>query len=153
VPELRFTNVSPDGGDDVLVHWQHVHNMIIPTAPLSVDEIRVRAVRNHLTVTYHDDTLVGCSTVRPPDDDRAAATVIVRVLPEHRRKGFGQRMYTEALAMAYGLGARVIETVVLATNEDGLRFAARRGYVETERYVVENTTIPFVDLRLTDTAG
>jgi hypothetical protein len=59
-------------------------------------------------------------------------------------------MYAEALATAYEIGARVIETVVLATNTDGLRFATRHGYVETGRYVLDQATIPFVDLRLTD---
>ncbi|SCE65704.1 Acetyltransferase (GNAT) family protein [Micromonospora coriariae] len=145
--------MRPDGGDAVLTDWQHVHNVIIATEPLSVEEIRVRAHRNRLTATYHGDTLVGCSTVRPPADDRATATVIIRVLPEHRRQGFGEQMYVEALATAYEIGARVIETVVLASNEEGLRFAERHGYVEIDRYILDGDTTPFIDLRLTDTAG
>jgi GNAT superfamily N-acetyltransferase len=145
--------VRPEGDDAVRADWRHVHNLIIPTSPLSVEEIRVRARRNRLTVTYHGDTLVGCSTVRPPADDRATATVIVRVLPQHRRQGFGGQMYDEALTAAYEIGARVIETVVLASNEEGLRFAERHGYVEIDRYVLDGDTIPFIDLRLADTAG
>ena len=150
--DLRFETVRPDGGDAVLKDWQHVHNLIIPSAPLSAEEIRVRAHRNHLTVTYHGDTLVGCSTVRPPADDRATATVIVRVLPEHRRQGFGEQMYVEALTTAHDTGAHVIETVVLASNEEGLQFAERHGYVEIDRYLLDGDTIPFVHLRLTNTA-
>jgi hypothetical protein len=42
----------------------------------------------------------------------------------------------------------VIETVVLASNEDGLRFARRHGFVEIDRYVLAGDAIPFVDLRL-----
>ncbi|MET8040365.1 GNAT family N-acetyltransferase [Micromonospora sp. NPDC005215] len=153
MPDLRFETVRPDGDDGVCSDWQYVHNLIIPTSPLSVDEIRARADRNRLNVAYHGDTLVGCSTVRPPMDDQATATVIVRVLPEHRRQGLGGQLYDEALSAAYEIGARVLETVVLASNEDGLRFAERHGYVEIDRYVLDGDTIPFVDLRLAAPAG
>ncbi|BCY11590.1 GNAT family N-acetyltransferase [Actinoplanes sp. L3-i22] len=153
MPHLRFEAVQPDGDDALRADWQHAHNLIIPTSPLSADEIRVRARRNHLTVTYRGDMLVGCSTIRPPKDDRATATVIVRVLPEHRRQGFGAQMYDRALTAAYEIGARVIETVVLASNEEGLRFAERHGFVEIDRYTLEGDTIPFIDLRLADAAG
>ena len=52
---------------------------IIPTAPLSTDEVRERAGRNHLEVLYADDVAVGCSTVRPPSDS-STATVIAPCL-------------------------------------------------------------------------
>jgi hypothetical protein len=42
----------------------------------------------------------------------------------------------------------VIETVVLAANEDGLRFARRHGFAEIERYVLPGETTEWVDLRL-----
>jgi L-amino acid N-acyltransferase YncA len=148
VSELRFEQVPPDGDDGGLFAWQRIHNLIIPTAPLSVDEIVERAQRNHLEVAYLDDEAVGCSTVRPPTNDTGTATVIARVLPEHRRQGFGEQLYRRGLATAQALGARVIVTVVLASNEDGLRFARQHGFVETQRYVLPGDTIPFVDLRL-----
>lgn len=94
---------------------------------------------------------MGCSTVRPPAGGTAAATVIARVLPGHRRRGFGEQIYLRALATARGLGAEVIETVVLASNEDGLRFARQHGFAETDRYVLPGDTVPYVDLRLTGT--
>lgn len=37
---------------------------------------------------------------------------------------------------------------MLASNEEGLRFALARGFVEVERYVLPGDTIPFVALRL-----
>jgi GNAT superfamily N-acetyltransferase len=144
---LRFEQVLPGERAAVLHEWRHIHNLIIPTAPLSVDEVRERAGRNHLEVAYLDGRAVGCATVRPPTGD--TATVIVRVLPEHRRRGFGEQIYQYALARARQLGAQVIETVVLETNEDGLRFAVHHGFVEIERYVLPGDTVPFVTLRLT----
>ncbi|MFK4145126.1 GNAT family N-acetyltransferase [Streptomyces sp. NPDC004065] len=145
MPDLRIR--QPDG-DDTLRDWQHVHNVIIPTHPLSLEEVRERAGRNHLEVAHLGDVLVGCSTVRPPSDGTATATVIARVLAEHRGRGFGKQLYARGLARARELGATVIETVVLSSNEDGLRFAHRHGFVETERYLLPGDTIPWVDLRL-----
>jgi GNAT superfamily N-acetyltransferase len=70
------------------------------------------------------------------------------VLPEYRRRGYGTRLYEDGLAHARGLGARAIETCVLAVNEDGLRFAGARGFVETDRYVLDGETDEWLDLRL-----
>ncbi|MFF5787927.1 GNAT family N-acetyltransferase [Streptomyces sp. NPDC012693] len=138
---------QPDG-DATLKDWQYAHNMIIPTHSLSLDEVRERAQRNHLEIAYLDDDLVGCSTVRPPTDETPAATVIARVLAAHRKRGFGEELYVRGLDRARQLGAEVIETVVLSSNEDGLRFALRHGFVETERYLLPGDTIPWIDLRL-----
>ncbi|MEE4541181.1 GNAT family N-acetyltransferase [Streptomyces sp. V4-01] len=132
--------------------WRHVHNAVIPTAPLSLDEVRERVRRNHLEVVYRGGALVGCTTLRPPppDDPAATATVIARVLPAHRGRGVGAALCARGVAQARARGARTIETVVLASNADGLRFAEARGFVEFERYVLPGDTIPFVTLRLRD---
>jgi GNAT superfamily N-acetyltransferase len=149
VSSLRFEQVQPNGREAILRDWQDIHNLIIPTAPLAVDEVRARAQRNHLEVAYLDRTAVGCSTVRPPTNDTATATVIARVRPEHRRRGFGEQIYQRAAARAREHGAQVIETVVLESNADGLQFAYHHGFAEIERYLLPDHTIPFVTLRLT----
>lgn len=127
--------------------WRRIHNAIIPTAPLTLDEVRERAGRNRLEVAYLGGVAVGCSTVRPPAGDSPAATVIARVLPGHRRNGIGQALYEAGLSHARALGATVIETIVLASNEDGLRFALARDFVEVERYVLDGDTIAYITLR------
>jgi GNAT superfamily N-acetyltransferase len=143
--ELRIHRPDDDGA---LKDWQYVHNTVIPTHHLSMDDVRDRAARHHLEVAYLGDVLVGCSTVRPPADDTATATVIARVLGPHRGQGFGGELYERGLARAREAGARVIETVVLSSNEDGRRFARRHGFVETERYLLPGETVPWIDLRL-----
>ncbi|MFD3470415.1 GNAT family N-acetyltransferase [Streptomyces sp. NPDC058682] len=145
MPDLRFR--EPDC-DAALKDWQHVHNVIIPTHVLSLEEVRERSERHCLEILYLGDTLVGCSTVRPPTDDTATATVIARVLAAHRGRGFGEALYARGLQQARELGARVIETVVLSSNDDGLRFALKHGFVETERYLLPGDTVPWIDLRL-----
>jgi L-amino acid N-acyltransferase YncA len=74
--------------------------------------------------------------------------VIVRVLAAHRGQGFGEELYARGLNRARELGAEVIETVVLSSNLDGLRFAQKHGFVETEHYLLPGDTIPWIDLRL-----
>ncbi|MET7649394.1 MULTISPECIES: GNAT family N-acetyltransferase [unclassified Streptomyces] len=135
-------------GEGMLEQWRHVHNTIVPPAAMSLDEVRERAGRYRLENAYVGDVLVGCSTVRPPEGQEAVATVIARVLPEYRGRGHGAALYDHALAHARVLGARVVETCVLAVNEDGLRFARARGFVEVERYVLDGGTAEWVDLRL-----
>ncbi|WP_339128017.1 GNAT family N-acetyltransferase [Streptomyces sp. f51] len=145
MPILRIE--APDD-EARLADWRHVHNVIVPPAALSLDEVRERVRRYRLEVAYLGDVLVGCTTVRPPTDDTATATVIARVLAEHRGQGFGEELYARGLEQARASGARVIETVVLAANGDGLRFARRHGFTETERYVLPGETAEWVDLRL-----
>lgn len=143
--ELR---IVPVDGDTMLQDWRYVHNAIIPTAVLSLAEVRERAGRNRLAVAYLGEVAMGCSTVRPPADGASAATVIARVLPDHRGRGFGGVLYERGLADARALGAEVIETCVLESNPEGLRFALGHGFVEIERYVLPGDSVPFIDLRL-----
>jgi RimJ/RimL family protein N-acetyltransferase len=50
--------------------------------------------------------------------------------------------------IARELGARRIETVVLAANTEGLRFAERHGFVEFDRYTLPGESALWIDLRL-----
>ena len=131
---LRIEPVSIDTADA----WREIHNLIIPPHQLTRDDMRDRLSRNRLTLAYADGTLVGNATIRPPAADSATATVIVRILPAHRRRGHGTAYLTAVLAEARGLGADRIETVVLTANADGLRFAVRHGFAEFHRYVVDD---------------
>ncbi|BCJ42001.1 hypothetical protein GCM10010168_66220 [Actinoplanes ianthinogenes] len=140
-------HLLPADAEARLQDWQRIHNAIIPTAPLTLDEVRERAGRNRLEVAYLGGVAVGCSTVRPPAGDPPAATVIARVLPGHRRQGIGRALYEKGLAQAAEWGATGIETIVLATNEAGLRFALAHGFTEVERYTLDGDEIPFVTLR------
>ncbi|MFE2286562.1 GNAT family N-acetyltransferase [Streptomyces sp. NPDC059443] len=136
------------GFEAALRDWQYVHNLIIPTDELSLEAVRERSARNVLDVAHLGDTLVGCMTVRPPAEGSTTATVIARILPAYRGRGFGRELYAYGLAQARKLGAEVIETVVLTSNPEGLRFAQAAGFVEFDRYVLPGHTVPFVDLRL-----
>ena len=133
-----------------LLDWQRIHNEIIPTDPLTVDEVRERSGRHRLEVAYAGPDAVGNSTVRRPTDD-GGAMVIARVLPPYRRRGIGTLLYERGLVVARSWAdERPVETVVLASNEDGLAFALAVGFVEVERYLLPGDTIPYVALALAD---
>lgn len=140
--DLRIERPTTDA---MLEDWRHVHNVIVPPAALSLDEVRERARRNVLEVAYVDDVLVGCTTVRAPDED-GVVTVIARVLPEHRRQGIGGQLYAHALDQASD--ARAVETVVLESNAAGLAFALAHGFAELERYVLPGEEARWITLRL-----
>ncbi|MFI5728911.1 GNAT family N-acetyltransferase [Kribbella sp. NPDC051587] len=138
---LRIVRVDDEA---TLLDWRRVHNEIVPPAALSVEEVRERSTRNILEVAYDGDVLVGCSTVRPPSAETAAETVIARVLPPYRRRGFGETLYQHCLAQTGG----PVETHILASNVEGIRFAEHHGFVEVETYVLPGETESWVLLRL-----
>lgn len=116
--------------------WRQVHNRVIPTHQLTADDMRERLTRNHLTLGYEGQELVGNATVRPAYPE-SPPTVIVRILPAHRRRGLGSAYWRELIAHDVSLQGCNLATVVLTANEDGLRFAESLGFVETERYAVD----------------
>lgn len=135
-------------GADTATLWRDIHNAVIPAHALTSEEVQERRTRNSLTLAYDGAELVGNATVRPPGPDSMTATVIVRILPDHRRQGLGSEYLAAMLAEARRMGAQRIETVVLASNEDGLAFAGRHGFVEFDRYVLDGETATYVDLYL-----
>lgn len=128
--------------------WAEVHNRIIPADPLADADVIERMGRNELTLAYDGDVLVGNATLRPPTGDARVATVIVRILPEHRGRGLGTEYFDAILERAVELEPDRIETVVLAANADGLRFAEGLSFVEHDRYVLDGDTAEWVDLHL-----
>jgi GNAT superfamily N-acetyltransferase len=141
---LRIVPVSPDA----ITLWRDIHNAVIPAHALTSGDVHERLARHRLTLAYDAGELVGNATIRPPGPDSMTATVIVRILPGYRRKGLGSEYLAAMLAEARSMGAQRIETVVLASNQDGLAFAGRHGFVEFDRYVLDGETAEYVDLYL-----
>lgn len=134
--------VSASG--ELLEVWRDVHNTVIAAGPLTSQEVAERAARFDLSLAYLDDLLVGNATVRAPED--GAVTVIVRILPEHRRRGLGSEYLLALLAPLRDRGIERINTVVLAANVEGLAFAYRHGFVEVGRYVKD--AVAYIELEL-----
>jgi GNAT superfamily N-acetyltransferase len=127
---------------ELLERWREVHNIIIPPMPLTADDVAERSQRYELTVAFADHVLVGNATLRAPAD--GAVTLIVRILPEHRRQGFGGEYFEVLLDQESAKAATRITTVVLVTNVDGLDFARHRGFEVTSRYDING--VDFVEM-------
>lgn len=135
---MRLTIIPATGGAARAVASRAQHRDPVFTAQ---QRGRRRACdRNHLTLAYLDGVLVGNATVRPVQD--GAVTVIVLILPEHRRQGLGSEYLRAVLQGARVLAAERIDTVVTAANASGL--AVRHGFVEADRYDVDGAA--FIDL-------
>ena len=132
--------------DEVIADaWAQVHNLIIPSNPLTVEQVVERSTVYVLDVAYLGGVVVGCSTVRPASAEEPV-TVIVRILPAWRRRGWGSVLLAHALTHARAFGAVHVQTIVHASNADGLEFAVHRGFVETDRYTLEGDSVPYVHL-------
>ena len=140
--DLAFIRVTDDQKADV---WTQVHNQIISSDPLTVEQVVERSKLYALDLATLEGTTVGCSTVRPVVDD-APVTVIVRILPTYRRRGLGSALLAYALTHAKAWDADHIQTIVHGSNLDGLEFALRRGFVETDRYTLEGESVPYIHL-------
>ena len=139
---LTFARVTDERTADA---WRRVHNEIIPSDPLTLDQVVGRTATYTLDLASLGDVVVGCSTVRPAADN-APVTVIVRILPAFRKRGYGSTFLSHALSRARELDAVNVQTIVHASNSDGMDFAVRRGFVETARYTMEGDTVPYVHL-------
>jgi GNAT superfamily N-acetyltransferase len=145
VVEVRFEQVADEQS---LADWRRVHNEVVPTHLLTLDQVAIRSRHHRLELAYVDGVAAGNSTVRRPTEEEGAM-VIARVLPSHRRRGVGTALYTRGLEVARAWADdRPIETVVLASNEAGLAFALARGFVEVERYLLPGDSVPYVALTL-----
>ncbi|WP_183407121.1 GNAT family N-acetyltransferase [Nocardioides marmorisolisilvae] len=140
--QLRIVEVTEETEDA----WRQIHNTIIPASPLSAEEISERRQVNLLTLAYAGEDLVGNATVRSPTDNSDTRTVIVKILPEYRNRGYGTEYLAQMLEVARQLGSQRIETVVLVANVDGMRFAVGNWFCEIDRYVVDGAE--YVDLAL-----
>ena len=125
--------------------WQRVHNEVIPPDPLSLEQVKERSKIRFLDVAHLGSELVGCATIRPANDEDPV-TVIVRILPPFRRQGLGSQYLSRSLSIARTQSTITIQTIVLASNVDGLEFALHRGFMETERYTPDGHTVPYIVL-------
>ena len=69
--DVRFVEVADE---QTVADWRHIHNAIIPTDPLSLDEVRERSgiVGTGWSSPTSNRTRSGNSTVRRPTDDAGA---------------------------------------------------------------------------------
>jgi GNAT superfamily N-acetyltransferase len=123
---------SADSDAD-LEAWRAVRIAVLPgERTATVAELREQArPGRHLVVAELDGVLVG-SGVADRSDVRGAS-IVARVLPEHRRRGIGTALLHDLAERALAAGHTLASAGV---DSDGdLAFAQRFGFVEVDRQV------------------
>jgi DNA-binding CsgD family transcriptional regulator/ribosomal protein S18 acetylase RimI-like enzyme len=70
-----------------------------------------------------------------PWDSTGGRDLIIMVKPDKRNQGIGTALYDNALRMAQEQGASGLHALVAEHNGDALRFAYRRGFIQTAQHL------------------
>jgi GNAT superfamily N-acetyltransferase len=154
-PTLRLLEVGPD--DDAFAAWCDVWAAVEtadrpdqPPRPAREHEVLARRllepggsrVGTHRAALLGEEVVGVLRLLLPLRDNTSVALVDLAVHPDHRRRGIGSALLTEALAVAGGAGRNRLIAEVDEPGEDapGRRFAVGRGWtcdlLETRRDLV-----------------
>jgi mycothiol synthase len=115
--------------------YVEVWNAITPGEPITVAEARRRLARQpwRLYLVAEEDGRIVGSGFAGRSDVAGRAFLMVRVLPEWRRRGIGVGLYEVCRPHAVELGAKTISGRIAEHDAESLRWAANRGFAEVGR--------------------
>jgi mycothiol synthase len=115
--------------------WAEVWNAILPREPTALEDIRRRIAREPerlylLAVENGEPAGLGfCGPSQSPE----RTALVVSVLPEHRRRGIGSRLFDGVLEHAAGLGRPRVSGTVFEDDTESRSWVQRRGFEEYDR--------------------
>jgi GNAT superfamily N-acetyltransferase len=117
--------------------WVGVWNAITPREPTALDDIRRRIAREPerlYLLAFENGEPAGLGFCGPSQSPERTA-VVVRVLPEHRRRGIGSRLLDQVVEHAAGLGRPHISGMVFEDDAESRSWVEHRGFEEYDRQV------------------
>ena len=123
--------------DADLAAWCGVWNAITPREPTELEDVKRRIERQPerlYLVAFEGDRAVGPGFCGPPESPERTA-VVVRVLPEHRRRGIGSKLLELVVAHASGLGRPQVSGMVFEDDLASIAWLTNRGFEEYDRQV------------------
>jgi len=132
-------------GYDDLARWVEVRNRALPDDPENAEMMALArsSELDHLDLLAQSDG-EPCGTAMLAGDPHSVGSshpfVEVHVLPEYRRRGAGQALFTELSRFARGLGKEGFVCEARVDDPHGSAFLGRRGYVEetrTDQYALD----------------
>lgn len=133
-------DITPCVADEDYEAWRQVRIAVLPyERTLSVAELRASESPERLMVVARMDGTVVGHGLSDRADSAGSGSVIPRVLPEHRRRGYGTALLERLIAHVEGLGFPMLRAG--ADDEGSLAFAHRFGFTEVNREVEQTYRI------------
>jgi GNAT superfamily N-acetyltransferase len=133
-------DITPCVTDEDYEAWRQVRIAVLPyERTLSVAELRASESPERLMVVARVDGTVVGHGLSDRADSAGSGSVIPRVLPEHRRRGYGTALLERLIAHVEGLGFPMLRAG--ADDEGSLAFAHRFGFTEVNREVEQTYRI------------
>ena len=123
--------------DADLAAWCDVWNAITPREPNAVEDVKRRIERQperRYLVAFDGDEVVGLGFCGPSQSPERT-TLVVRVLPEHRRRGTGSKLLDLVVAHAAQLEPPSVSGMVFEDDPDSIAWVTNRGFEEYDRQV------------------
>jgi mycothiol synthase len=117
--------------------WCEVWNAITPREPANVEDIRRRLERQPerlYLLAESDGRIVGLGFAGPSQSPERTG-LVVRVLPEFRRRGFGSELLDRLLPHAAELGRKQVSGMVFEDDSESIAWVEHRGFEEYDRQV------------------
>jgi GNAT superfamily N-acetyltransferase len=135
--------LRPVHTDDDLETWAELKSRVVPSGPVTADQLRRSAGRDRLLLLAElDGVAVGCGTA-----DRSnvggRAFIAARVLPEHRRQGIGTALVGALAEHARTLGLSGVNAFVDAAEPHSIAFAEQLGLIEVDYQLEQVRSIAF----------
>lgn len=124
--------------DADLEAWNRVRRIVVPDEPIAtIDQLRSEVAERVFLLAEVSREVVGHGMAG--DSNLADGFAMPRILPDHRRRGFGSAVLEAILDVHVAAGRR---SVASHTDDDGaLAFAVHHGFVEVDRQVEQVRTI------------
>ena len=136
---IRRTETDAD-----LETWNRVRRIIVPDEPSStIEQMRSMAAEpdRFFFLAELDGETVGSGVAS--DSNLADGFAMPRILPAHRRRGFGTAVLEALLDHHAAVGHRTVSS--RAEDDAALAFATRHGFVEIDRQIEQVRTITSVE--------
>ncbi len=135
MPELTIRRAESDTD---LEAWSHVRRICLPDEPIgTLDQMRSMLAERVFLLGESDGKVVSHGVAA--DSSLADGFVMPRVLPDHRRRGFGSTMLKAIIDIQLEIGRRSVASH--AQDEDALAFAIHHGFIEIDRQVEQVRTV------------